>query len=189
MTAVPETAPSDAPAPDAPAPVAPNLEQLLLRFVAQEFLEHEAALLDHNHFHDWLDLMAPDVVYQVPIRVTRRQGRPNLVREMFHIEDDLRSLTLRVRRLDTDVAWAEDPPSRTRRFVTNVRAERTGEGELSVTSYLLLYRSRGDDGSHDLLSAERSDVLRLIDGVWHLARREVVLDQSTLGTKNLGIFL
>lgn len=169
---------------------APSLEALQLRFAAQEFLEHEAALLDHNRFHEWLALMTEDVVYTIPIRVTRRRGREDVVRDMFHVEDNIHSLTLRVRRLDTDVAWAEDPPSRTRRFVTNVRVVAgDADGGLAVTSYLLFYRSRGDDGSHDLVSAERFDTLRIVEGELRLSRREVVLDQSTLGTKNLGVFL
>ena len=37
------------------------------------------------------------------------------------------TLELRVRRLETDVNWAEEPPSRTRRLVTNVRV-RSGAG-------------------------------------------------------------
>ena len=99
-------------------------------------------------------------------------------------------LELRIRRLDTDFAWAEDPPSRTRRFVTNVRVEDgEEEDELRVRSYLLLYRNRGDESAADLLSAERTDVLRNVDGRWLLRSRLIRLDQATVGTKNLALLM
>ena len=99
-------------------------------------------------------------------------------------------LRLRVRRLRTDVAWAEDPPSHTRRFVTNVRARRTSnEHELDVRSSLLLYRQPGRHGSYDLIVGERFDTLRSVQDRLRIARRRIVLDQSSLGTKNLAVFL
>ena len=78
---------------------------------------------------------------------------------------------------------------RTRHFVSNVRARELDAGQTEVRSNLLLYRNRGSDPGHDLLSGERIDALRRQDGGWRLARRRVLLDQATLGTKNLGIFL
>ena len=58
-------------------------------------------------------------------------------------------------------AWTEDPPSRTRRFVTNVRVTApVMDDEVVARSYLLIYRSRGDVRPADLLSAERTDRLR-----------------------------
>jgi ethylbenzene dioxygenase beta subunit len=61
--------------------------------------------------------------------------------------------------------------------------------ELTVRSYLPLYRTRGDDPGHDLLSAERQDVLRREEGAWRVARRCIILDQANPGTRNLAIFL
>lgn len=165
------------------------LDALLLRASVEEFLQREAALVDHRRFDEWLELLTDDIVYRVPVRITRRAGVADVVDDMFHFDDNRQSLELRVRRLGTGVAWAEDPPSRTRHFVTNVRAEPAADGEVAVSSYLLLYRSRGDDGTHDLLSAERHDTLRPVGDQWRLARREAVLDQTTLGTKNLAVFL
>ena len=49
------------------------------------------------------------------------------------------SLGLRVKRLYTDAAWAEDPPSLTRRMVSNIRVgPGRGDGELPAKSGLLL---------------------------------------------------
>ena len=93
-------------------------------------------------------------------------------------------------RFETEHAWAEDPPSRTRHFVTNVRCwECEGAGELAVESNLLLFRSRGDVQDHDLLCGRRNDTLRRTPEGLRLARREVVLDESVLRTQNLAVFL
>lgn len=100
------------------------------------------------------------------------------------------TLQLRVERLGSGAAWAEEPPSRTRHFVTNVRVtEGAGENEVQVKSNLLLYRTRGDARRHDLLSAERHDVLRRVDGAWKLARRIILLDQTTVTTHNFSVFV
>jgi 3-phenylpropionate/cinnamic acid dioxygenase small subunit len=151
---------------------------------------YEAELLDDRRFEDWLELFTDDVSYEAPIRVTRKAPNPTVVDDISFFDENLHSLTLRVRRLRTDVAWAEDPPSHTRRFVTNIRVRPTAnEDELDVRSSLMLFRSRGDMGAYDLIVGERFDVLRNVDGHLRIARRRIVLDQSSLGTKNLGVFL
>ena len=89
------------------------------------FLMHEAQLLDEHREREWLDsCCAEEVTYLMPVRETRERGAGDgFSDEMFYFEEDRGSLELRVRRLETEYAWAEDPPSRTRHFVTNVRAE------------------------------------------------------------------
>ena len=155
-----------------------------------QLLYHEARLLDAGRFDEWLALLTDDIVYQAPVRVTRERGQPEVSDEMYHFDENHASLHKRVERLKTDSAWAEDPPSRTRHFVSNVQVEPTQRpDELAVFSCLLVYRNRGSDAGHDLLSAERQDLVRRVDGAWRLARRRIILDQATLGTKNLGIFL
>lgn len=166
---------------------APSLE---LRVAINDFLIEEAELLDSRRFEDWLALFTADVEYKVPVRTTRKSGNSDVANDIFHFDETHASLSLRVRRLGTDVAWAEDPPSFTRRFVTNVKVtwgER--DEEFAVRSYLLLYRARGDRGTHDLICGERHDVLRLQERRLRIARRRVLLDQTTLGTKNLAVFL
>jgi PAH dioxygenase small subunit len=156
-----------------------------------QLLIAEAELLDDRRFEEWLELMTEDVEYTAPVRVTRRNPAPDVVDAALLFDENLASLTLRVKRLRTDVAWAEDPPSLTRRFVSNVRVAPadTGEDELAVKSNLLLFRSRGDRGQHDLLSSQREDVWRRVDGALRLARRRILFDQASLGTKNLAVFL
>jgi len=155
------------------------------------FLMHEAELLDERRERDWLDLFTDDAEYLMPVRVNRERGEGDgFSKEAYYFEETPGSLELRVRRLETEYAWAEDPPSRTRHFVTNVRvAPGEEDDEVAVRSNLLLYRSRGSVPHHDLLSAERRDVLRKEEGQWKLKKRVILLDHSVLETHNLSIFL
>jgi PAH dioxygenase small subunit len=158
------------------------------RLAVHDLLVAEAALLDSGRYEEWLALFTDDVEYNAPIRVTRRSGNVGVVDSIGWFEDDRQSLGLRVRRLATDVAWAEDPPSMTRRFVTNLRINPSEDG-YTVVSNLMLFRSRGDGGTYDLIVGERTDQLRVVDGDLKICRRRVLLDQASLGTKNLGVFL
>jgi ethylbenzene dioxygenase beta subunit len=156
-----------------------------------ELLYHEAELLDEGRFDEWLDLLTDDIVYQMPVRMTRERGqRGDVSTEMQHFWDDRATLTLRVQRLKTEFAWAEDPPSRTRHFIMNVRLRATVDpDEIEVRSNVLIYRSRGDSPLHDLICGERRETVRRVNGVWKVARRVFVPDQATLNTKNLAIFV
>jgi ethylbenzene dioxygenase beta subunit len=157
----------------------------------QQVLYAEAEVLDGRRFDEWLQMLTDDIVYEAPVRLTRERGQePDFSEGMYHFQDDRRTLQLRVDRLHTDFAWAEDPPSRTRRMISNVRVRPGGTGEgLEVRSYILLYKSRGAEPSVDLISAERRDLWRRVEGVWKLARRFVLFDQSTLGVASLTNFL
>ncbi|HEY3302659.1 MAG TPA: 3-phenylpropionate/cinnamic acid dioxygenase subunit beta [Candidatus Binatia bacterium] len=155
----------------------------------QNFLYHEAELLDSRKFEQWLELLTDDIAYEMPVRLTRERDRSDAPSGMAHFSEDRRTLELRVNRLKTDYAWAENPPSRTRRFVSNVRIEQTSESnEVIVRSYLLLYRSRGSSTQTELISAERIDFLRNVEGQWKLAKRTITVDQAVLDMQNLAIF-
>ena len=158
-----------------------------------EFLYEEAALLDQIRLKEWGALLAPDLIYTAPLRETRPMDQQNssFVRTVQHFHDDWRSVMGRIMRLTgTKSAWAEDPPSRTRRLITNVRVANTAKpDEFAATSYLLMTRSRFNSPDYDLISAERRDLLRQDGDSFKLARREIILDQAVIGTPNLAIFL
>jgi 3-phenylpropionate/cinnamic acid dioxygenase small subunit len=166
--------------------VAPDLA---LWFEVMTWLDEEAALLDDGRFEEWLGLLSQDVRYSMPVRLTRERGSgPDAHAGTPHFLEDARTLRMRVERLKTEFAWAEDPPSRTRRFVTNVRPRPTSDGT-DVRSNLLVYRNRGEDSGAELISAERHDVLRRTPDGLRLCRREIRIDQSTLGVRNLAVLL
>jgi 3-phenylpropionate/cinnamic acid dioxygenase small subunit len=97
-------------------------------------------------------------------------------------------LTARAARLDTGMAWAEDPPSWTRHLLTNIEILPGGsESELTVHCNFLVYRSR-DETEQDFYAGAREDLPRRVDGAWKIARRGLTLDQNVLTAKNLSIF-
>ncbi|MFS0597662.1 aromatic-ring-hydroxylating dioxygenase subunit beta [Peribacillus frigoritolerans] len=168
-----------------------NVEKMLLKCQFEQWLYDEAQLLDDIEFDDWFDLMHSSLRYQMPVRVNKEGvERPDYSTDMFTFNDDIELLKLRVDRLKTDYAWAEIPPSRTRRFVSNVRVKDYVEGEKAVVkSYLLIYRSRSTDIQHDLISGERNDEFVFEEGKWKLSKRIFIVDQSTINTRNLAIFV
>src|SRR5215208_5204564 len=88
-----------------------------------EFLYREAEALDERRHAEWLDMLTDDIRYVVPVRVTSAHSLDDsALEDMAHFDEDRYSLRKRVARFDSEYAWAENPPSRTRRFVTNVRA-------------------------------------------------------------------
>jgi 3-phenylpropionate/cinnamic acid dioxygenase small subunit len=156
-----------------------------------DFVYDEAELLDERRHREWLDLLTDDIRYVVPVRITTAHSLDDsALSDMGHFDEDRYSLAKRVERFETEFAWAEDPPSRTRRHITNIRVrEREIENEFAVRTNLLIFRSRGDIHEHDLLSAVRDDVLRRVGNQLRLASRYVLLDESVLRTQNLAVFL
>jgi 3-phenylpropionate/cinnamic acid dioxygenase small subunit len=157
---------------------------------ALEFLYTEAELLDENRLVDWLALLADELSYRMPVRVTRQRGDgDDFAREVTFFDDDLSTLTLRVRRLtESPNAHAEMPATRSRRFVTNLRIEQLGDDVL-VRSSLLLLGSRWDSHSYEFLAARRNDVLRRFDQQLKLVRREILIDQTVPESPCLSVFL
>lgn len=158
--------------------------------LATRFLNHEAAVLDAGRLEDWLTMLTEDIEYRMPVRVTReRHAESDFSDIAFHFDEDRDTLETRVDRFQTEHAWAEDPPSRTRRLVTNVVVTDVQEAALEVSDYVLVYKARGDSTEYDLLVGERADTLQLVEGQLQLANRWIYLDQTTLSTDSLSIFL
>jgi 3-phenylpropionate/cinnamic acid dioxygenase small subunit len=175
----------------------------LLREIEQ-FLYREARLLDERRFEAWLALFTDDVRYWMPVRSTRYPRRSKAIvalspdrhdeeelskeNELAIFDESRETLGRRIARLDTGMAWAEDPPSRTRHIVSNVEVE-PGEtdAEIRVYSNFVVYRSRGET-EQDFYVGARRDTLRNVDGAWKIARRTIILDQNVLLAKNVSIF-
>ena len=156
------------------------------------FYIREAWLLDERRLTEWLALFTDDVLYFMPRRknVPRRESHRELtpLGDLAILEEDKRYLEMRVARLDTGMAWAEDPPSRTRHLVGNLEVAPLAKGEVQAKTAFLVYRSHLET-DHQLLSGCREDVLRRVKGGWRIARRTIVLDANVLLDKNLSVFL
>ncbi|HET6523091.1 3-phenylpropionate/cinnamic acid dioxygenase subunit beta [Sphingopyxis sp.] len=168
-----------------------RLNELLMQLEIEQFLQHEASLIDDRRFHEWLDLFTEDAYYWAPTRTTRLPGdeagefaKPG---EGAFFDDTKELLSHRVRKLESGFAWSEDPASRTRHFVTGIRIlEDMGE-ELNVSSNLLLFRTRLEL-EQDLWSCRRVDRLRRTDQGLRICRRDIFLDHTVLQSPNISIF-
>ena len=167
--------------------------QLETQLLVQEFLFHEAELLDRRRFRDWLDLLADDFTYKVPTRhtvywKTLEEEFDDINTGMLYFDETKETMTTRVAKLETNTAWAETPPSRTRRLITNVRVKRDDSETLAVESYFYVYKSRLET-TEDVYIGERRDVLRRTGDSFQIVSRLIHLDQTVLLVKNISIFL
>lgn len=168
-------------------------------FAVQQLYYREAELLDDGRYTDWLALLADDLEYWMPTRTNRlrRQQSLSIAKrgEAAFYDETKESLAWRIRRFDSGMAWAEDPPSRTRHLITNVvvhhvdPAEHPGfaEHDLAVRSAFLVYRNRLER-EENVFAGRRDDILRAIDGGYLVARRTILLDQNLLLSKNISTF-
>jgi 3-phenylpropionate/cinnamic acid dioxygenase small subunit len=170
------------------ARVTPELQQEI-----EQFLYHESRLLDDRKYEEWYALLAEDLHYFMPTRYNRlrREGDkefsgPN---EAAFFDEDKAAIAVRIRRLNTGMAWAEDPPSRTRHMVSNVVVRPIDEREYNVDCYYLLYRSRLER-EVEIFVGMRHDLIRRAnnDAGFVVARRTIILDQAVLMARNLSFF-
>jgi 3-phenylpropionate/cinnamic acid dioxygenase small subunit len=156
------------------------------------FYIREAWLLDERKLDEWLELFTDDVLYFMPRRknVLRRESHREVtpLGDLAVLEEDRRYLEMRVARLDSGMAWAEEPPSRTRHLIGNLEATALENGEVRAKTAFLVYRSHLET-DHQLLSGCREDLLRQVNGAWKVRQRTIVLDANVLLDKNLSVFL
>ena len=164
-----------------------------LQWDVEQFLYGEAALLDDGQFEQWLGLFTPDIQYFMPLvtdRLRRHNRRPTSGEHDVKIyDDDHAMLATRVRRLMMPTCWSEDPPTRSRRIISNVRInEGDRVGELRVESKFIITLCRQDNPA-DFFSGMREDVLRREgDGTFRIASRKIVGDQAVLPMSATTVF-
>jgi 3-phenylpropionate/cinnamic acid dioxygenase small subunit len=164
---------------------------MLLQFEVERFLYDEAALLDARRFEEWLQLFSEDTHYFMPIRRTRTKNELDREftqhGEMAFFDDNKLSLSRRVKKLATGRSWSEDPPSRTRHLITNVRVLEVRSDELDVESNFHLYRTRLKS-EEDSWIGSRRDTLRRAGASFQIAKRAIYLEQTVLLSRNLSNF-
>lgn len=119
----------------------PDLDSLLLVREIEEFLYHEARLLDGRDFQGWVDLFADDGIYWVPMR----EGQEDPLTEHNIYHDDKALLDVRVRRLQHPDTYAQIPPSRTRHVIGNVVLDSSEGDDIHARSNLVMFEYRLDE--------------------------------------------
>lgn len=113
--------------------------ELPSRQEVEDLLYREAALLDDWRLEEWLEMLTDDAIYQVPpTDVPEGDARNTL----FIIADDALRIRSRVKQLLGKSAWAENPHSRTRRLISNVRVLGAEGDGIMVTANFAVYRMR-----------------------------------------------
>lgn len=168
-----------------------RIAAMLQHYEVERFYYDEAALLDSHRYEEWLALFSDDAHYFMPIRRTRTQREMDKEftqpGEMAFFDDTKMLLAGRIAKLKTGRSWAEDPPSRTRHLITNIRIVRDKGRELDVESNFHLYRTRLNSEETSWIGSRR-DILRRVEGSFQIAGRKIFLEQTVLLSRNLSNF-
>ncbi len=141
----------------------------------EDLLYKEAALLDEWRLEEWLELLTGDAIYQVPpTDVPEGDARNTL----FIIADDALRIRSRVKQLLGKSAWAENPHSRTRRLITNVRVLGAEGESVLVTANFAVHRMRYE--SVDTYIGRYDYKLLRVGGELKIRERRAVLDNEAL---------
>ena len=164
----------------------------------EEFLYDEANLLDDRQFKEWIDTLAEDLEYFMPMEYNVKAGehaRRELTtreKQMSWFNEGKWTLTKRAEQIMTGVHWAEEPLSRVSRLVSNVQltamqANDDGDLEVDVSSRFLTYQNRCEYEQYFFVGDRKDRIRKTADG-WKLCRREIRIHQNVLLAKNLSIF-
>ena len=166
---------------------------LELQLEIEQYYYQEAELLDDHRYGEWLDLFSADTRYWMPTRANRllrdQDKEVSVEGEFALFDDNKKTLGWRVKQLESFTHWAENPRSRTRHLISNVRIAGTkAEGKYAVKSNFICYRNRLQD-EVDIWAGERHDLLRRDEKQeLRIASRKVLLDQNVVLSKNLSVF-
>lgn len=169
------------------------LDRLLLEREIEQWLYNEARLIDERRFNDWIQLVADDVHYHMPIRRNVKFGEQHRENtdpesEISWFDEGKATLAGRVRQIMTGLHWAEEPFSRVRHIITNVQIDEVNGDELKVTSNFFVWTNRLKD-EVNLFVGTRHDVLRRDSETgWKIAKRQILLDQNMLLAKVITTF-
>jgi p-cumate 2,3-dioxygenase beta subunit len=152
--------------------------QNIRREDVEDFLFHEAALLDEWRLEEWEELLTDDAAYYVPPNDQPDGDHRN---SLFTIADDRERIRQRVIRLLDPSCHAEFPHSRTRRHISNVRIiERSGD-EITVAANFVCYRFRRHERIREYVGGYRYR-LKCVDDSFRIKERRVFVDAQELGS-------
>ncbi len=135
----------------------------------EDFIYREARLMDEHRYDDWLALWMDDAVYWVP----SNNDDIDPTQSVSIIYDDRRRIGDRIDRLKSGMAYAQKPPSRLRRVVSNLEVEEGQNGEVTVYSNFVLTEIRR--GVRNIWSGRTVHKLRLENGDLKMATKKVLL--------------
>jgi p-cumate 2,3-dioxygenase beta subunit len=151
---------------------------VVTRAEVEDFLYHEAALLDDWRLDEWEALLADDAAYYVPPNDQPEGDHRNT---LFLIADDRERIRQRIIRIKDPNCHAEYPKSRTRRMISNVRIVAVDGDLVMVAANFVCYRYRRYERIREYVGAYRY-ILRRSGEAFRIKERRVLIDAHELGT-------
>ncbi len=164
-----------------------------LQYEIEQFLYLEAALLDERRFREWLELIGEDISYVLSTNTLAqvRDRRRGLQPPTTYIFNETKyQLERRVARLETGLAWSEEPATRTRHCVTNVRVLSVAGDEVEIACNYMVHRASKARDHHTFIGTRRDRLRRVgAPAGWEICGRDLELDEFTLTSANISILL
>ena len=151
---------------------------VVTREEVEDFLYHEAALLDDWKLDDWQALLSEDATYYVP---PNDQLEGDHRHTLFLVADDRERIRQRVIRINDPNCHAEYPKSRTRRMISNVRILGVEGDLITAAANFVCYRFRRYERVREYVGAYRH-ILKRSDDSFRIKERRVLIDAHELGS-------
>jgi p-cumate 2,3-dioxygenase beta subunit len=151
---------------------------VVTRAQVEDFLYHEAALLDDWKLKEWEALLSEDAAYYVPPNDRPGGDHRNT---LFLVADDRERIRQRIIRVLDPNCHAESPRSRTRRMISNVRIIATDGDLITVAANFVCYRYRRYERVREYVGVYHY-VLRHVGDSFRIKERRVLIDAHELGS-------
>ena len=176
-----------------------KLERRILTGEVEDFLYHEALLLDERRLTEWLDLLAEDLHYWMPLRRNIKFGDwdlefSNPETEISYFDEGKDILEGRVRQINTGVHWAEEPVSRFSHLITNVFVQDAPDQDanqedlIHISSKFFVYQNRLQDEVNMFVGRRYDELRRDPETGFKVVKRTIILDQNVLLPKVVNTF-
>lgn len=150
----------------------------------EQFLFHEARLLDERRFDEWLGLWTEQGRYWVP----RFHGQANPFEQISLFWEDKMLREVRVRRIGNPRNWSQQPPTRSARVIGGISVDGLdAAGHLIVRSSIQLSEWRNEQ--RQLAGAVFHKLAATEDGGWRIALKRVNLVNCESVFENLEVFI
>lgn len=148
----------------------------------EQFLYHEARLMDEQRYDEWLSLWTDDLTYFVPVNDEDVDPR----RHVTLIYDNRRRLEDRIEQLKSHVHWSQEPRSRIRRVVSNFEVSEAPDHVTAESNFVLVEVRR----DQQMVLAGRSFHTLLPDnGSFRISEKKVLLVNLDAVMRNIRFLL
>jgi p-cumate 2,3-dioxygenase beta subunit len=151
---------------------------VLTRAEAEDFLFHEAELLDDWRLPEWAELYTEDAVYEVTSPTSVDPVNADATTSLFLISDRIDRIRGRANRLMKKTAHAEYPRSKTRHMVGNVRVVSASDDQVLLRANFAVFRTKEDNAS--IFMGEARHTLVKQGNSLKISRKRCILDLNSL---------